>query len=280
MSILLSAFWLKETLPKEKRGTGENKASFSFRSLFSAVKHPTVGFLLVLMFFQQIAFGGFEQFLSLFTLSRLGLNAVGNTIVFVYVGAILIVVQGGLIGRWSRRFGDRRLVLGALVALSLGLIIIGITPKQTVPWYSQAALVEELSVDDGTEFGEVQTIEDIEVELPEDGNSGYLGLLWFLVAMIPIAVGGGVLRPGINSLITKRVGLLEVGGILGISAAFSSMANAASPVIGGVMFEYVGYTAPFVVSGVLIGVLFFFAVRRIQPEASDMEKRSAAGHGH
>ena len=45
---------------------------------------------------------------GMFTLSNLGLNASGNAVIFVYVGIIVVAVQGGLIGRWSRRFGDRR----------------------------------------------------------------------------------------------------------------------------------------------------------------------------
>lgn len=280
-SILLTAFWFKETLPEEQRGVGDEKPSFSFGSLLRAMRHPTVGFLLVLMFLQQIAFGGFEQLLALFTLSRLGLNAVGNTLVFVFVGLILIVVQGGLIGRWSRKFGDRKLVLSALILLSIGLIAVGLTPTQTVPWYSQAAMEAELSnTTDGATFEGVSAESDT-LDLPDDSDAGWLGLMWFLVAMVPIAVGGAVLRPGINSLITKRVTLLEMGGILGISAAFSSAANAMAPVLGGAIFNFVGPTAPFIVWGVLIGVLYFVSVRRIKPAESDSaETGLARGGGH
>lgn len=42
--------------------------------MWEALNRPLIGFLLILMFTQQIAFGGFEQMLSLFTLNRLGLN--------------------------------------------------------------------------------------------------------------------------------------------------------------------------------------------------------------
>ncbi|MCC7358350.1 MAG: hypothetical protein IT317_02665 [Anaerolineales bacterium] len=51
--------------------------------------------MLVLMFGQQIAFGGFRQLLALFRLSQLGLNASGNSVIFVFVGVIVVAVQGG-----------------------------------------------------------------------------------------------------------------------------------------------------------------------------------------
>jgi len=71
LSIALTGFWLAETHPPEKRGQGGRKAEISFQSMLRALRTPQVGFLLALMFAQQIAFGGFQQLLSLFTLSRL-----------------------------------------------------------------------------------------------------------------------------------------------------------------------------------------------------------------
>ena len=55
------------------------------------------------------------------------------------------MVQGYFIGKWSRKFGDKWLIRMGLIVLAAGLIISGLTPKQTVPWYSKAALEQELS---------------------------------------------------------------------------------------------------------------------------------------
>ena len=67
--------------------------------------------------------------------------------------------------------------------------------------------------------------------------------------MVPAAIGGGVLQPSVNSLITKRIDLLEVGGMLGISAALLSAANAIAPLIGGLIFQAIGPAAPFLIGG-------------------------------
>lgn len=280
-SILLTAFWFKETLPPEERGVDSERSAFSLRAMVSAISHPAVGVLLVLIFAQQLAFGGFEQILALFTLSRLGLNAATNAVVFVFVGIIVVAVQGGLIGRWSRRYGDRRLVYAGLGLLSVGLLAVGLTPQRPVPWYSQSALETELSTSRNVP-GETPPTQDIAVPLPDEDNSGWLGLGWILLAMVPVAIGGGILQPAINSLITKRVDPMEVGGMLGISAAFLSAANALAPIIGGAVFEAIGPTAPFVIWSALMALLFLFARRRITPGREEELSRGLArgGGGH
>lgn len=265
-SILLTVFWFRETLPPEARGELREGGTLSLERMWRAVTHPTVGILLLLLFAQQIAFGGFEQLLALFTLSRLGLNASGNAVVFVFVGIIVVAVQGGLIGRWSRRYGDRRLVYGGLGMLAIGLVLLGFTPRQPVPWYDQASLETELGEqrDQGL-TAEAPATQNIALELPSDENTGWAGLMWILAAMVPVAIGGGILQPAINSLITKRVERDEVGGMLGISSSFLSAANAVAPIIGGAIFAALGATAPFVAWGLLMAFLLGVALRLLRP---------------
>ena len=272
-SILLTVFWFKETLPKEQRGNDKEQSNFSFGSLLKAVGHPTVGILLVLIFAQQLAFGGFEQLLALFTLTNLGLNASGNAVIFVYVGIIVVAVQGYYIGRWSRRFGDRRLIYGGLALLSVGLLLLAFTPRQPAPWYSEAGLSAELSANQNLP-GETPPTQDISVDLPNENDNSWLGLVWLLVAMIPLSIGGGILQPAINSLITKRIEPEEIGGMLGISTSFTSAANAIAPLIGGLLFQAIGPRSPFFLGGLLMGALWFLALRAVR---AGREEESSAG---
>jgi len=274
LSILLTWFWLEETLPVEQRGKGERKPALSLGEMLSAIRHPQVGLLLVLMFSQQIAFGGFEQLLALFTLNRLGLNASGNAIIFVFVGVLVVAVQGGFIGPWSRRFGDRRLIYLGLATLALGLSLASLTPRQPLPSYSQAELAAELRGSGDFRTHENPTTRSLAVEIPPDTHKGWLGLAWILAAMIPISIGGGILHPSINSLITQRVGRDEVGGMLGISAAFLSGANAVAPLLGGVLFQAFGSTAPFLLGGLLMGVLLLVAVRGIPARRDEAQSKT------
>lgn len=274
LSIALTWFLLEETHPAEKRGPGGRKVEISFQSMLRALRSPQVGFLLVLMFAQQIAFGEFQQLLSLFTLSRLGLNASGNAVIFAFVGVIIVAVQGGLIGMWSRKFGDRRLIQTGLGLLAIGLLLTALTPAQPAPWYSRQALTAEFNASRQAS-GKVgraaspaghQTppTQNIQIALPDDTNKGWLGLAWILIAMIPAAIGGSVLQPSVNSLLTRRVKPDEVGGILGISAAFLSGANAWAPVLGGALFQAFGPAVPFAAGSLLLAVLWVIARRAIK----------------
>ena len=285
LSIVLTYFWLQETHGPEKRGTDAVKSAFSIRAMFKALKHPAVGILLMLLFFQQIAFGGFEQLLSLFTLGRLGLNGSGNAIIFVFVGVIVVAVQGGYVGKWSRKYGDRRVIFAGLALLAIGLLLIAFTPQQPAPWYSKAEMTSEL-----TQHGPASVAGhsnpsatgDVSVPLPDDANKSWLGLIWILVAMVPTAIGGGVLQPTINSLITKRIEPGEIGGTLGISAALLSGANALAPLIGGLLFQIGGPTLTFAVWAATMGVLWLIARAKIAPGREEQAPvglaRGAAAH--
>jgi len=266
LSIFLTWFWLEETLPEKQRGKAlASKAPLSLGAMFQALRRPEIGLLLTLIFAQQIAFGGFEQLLSLFTLNRMGLNASGNAVIFVFVGALVVAVQGGFIGPWSRRFGDIRLIYLGLATLAVGLALTALTPRQPMPGYSRQKLTRELSASGDFRTHENPTTQYLKIELPPDTNNGWLGLGWILAAMVPVSIGGGILQPSINSLITKRVGQDEVGGMLGISAAFLSGANAVAPLLGGAIFQALGSTAPFLLGGLLMAVLLLLSIKNIRP---------------
>jgi len=269
MSILLTVFWLPETLPKEERNRTQGKPIFSINALWEALNHPAVGFLLVLLFAQQVAFGGFERMLALFTLTQMGMNASRNAGIFVYVGFIVVVVQVYFLGRWSKRFGDRRLVYLGLAALSIGMLAFAFTPRVPMPGYSRAELEDELSTG-GIQGAESTSRGEFGIDLPEDGGSGWNGIAWVLASMIPLSVGGGVLQPALNSLVTKRVEHQEVGGMLGISTSLLSAANVIAPLLGGVIFQEISPRAPFLLGGVIMAMLLVLAIKLIRPAENQL----------
>jgi DHA1 family tetracycline resistance protein-like MFS transporter len=263
VSIVVSWFYLEET-HKTPSGSAADERAFSLKAFTKLVRYPGLGLLFVLAFTQQIAFGGFEQILPLFTLNRLGLNASGNAVIFVFVGVVVVMVQGYFIGKWSRRFGDRRLIFLGLATLAIGLFLTTFTPSQPPPWYDKAQITKELT----TQTTGTTTLTDtLAIGLPDDVNKGLWGIGWLLVVMVPAGIGGGVLQPSINSMLTKRVGANERGGILGISAALISGANAVAPVMGGILFQ-VNSGLPFIVWGAILAILFGLAWTLLKPETS------------
>lgn len=264
-SILMTWFWLNESLPVERRDHSDHKREFSLKELRLTLSNGTVAFLLALMFFQQVAFGGFEQLLSLFTLNRLGLDASGNAVIFVFVGFLVVAVQGYLIGVWSRKFGERWLIHMGLAVLASGLVLTAFTPHQPVPWYSRQAMEQELSAGRNLP-GETPPTQNMPIQLPDDSSRGWLGLGWILLTMIPTAIGGGVLQPSINSLLTRQVSPDKIGGTLGLSAALLSGANATAPLLGGIIFQTLGSTAPLLLGGVLLAILWILSNKLVKKE--------------
>lgn len=269
ISILLTVFWFKETLPADKRGQARSQQKGSvWSNIGRALRQPLVGVLLILMFFQQLIFGGFENLISLFTLNRLGINASGNAVIFIFVGILIVMVQGKYIGPWSRKYGERKLILAGLLLLAVGLTMTSLTPAQAVPWYNQADLVKELTQNNASASGETVNADELAVGIPADGNNGWVGLIWILIAMVPASIGGALLSPSINSMVTKNVPGSDVGGTLGVSAALVSAANAITPVIGGALFRLLGSTAPFLTGGILLLLLWLIARSRIRAGAA------------
>ena len=261
-SILLTYFWLEESHPPEMRGQGDSGSRFSIQAMLEALRKPQIGFLLALMFAQQFAFGGLEQLLALFTLNRLGMNATSNAGLFVYIGIVLVLIQGYFVGRWSRRMGDRWLVLMGLLVLGVGMMLSAFTPAQPVPWYNRSEVTAELTAGAAMP-GETPPVQNIQIDLPKDDDLGWFGLGWLVMAMFVTAIGGGVLQPSINSMLTQRVSPAEVGGTLGISAAFLSGANSITPLVMGALFEWLGSTAPFLIGGIILLILWYIANRTI-----------------
>lgn len=261
VSILLTSFWFKETVQQaEDPEASRKRRPFSFDAMRNALKNPAIGFLLVIMFFYRVAFGGYEQLFSLFTLTRLGMDARDTSGLFALAGITIIVIQAGLIGRWSRQKGDRWLVLMGLGALAVGLIGTALTPASPVPWYERDRVLESMAGQ-----GEQRvSIQSIQIELPEETSKGWGGVIWLLVASLPAAVGGAVLHPAINSLISKSADPAELGGTLGVSAAAYSAANAIAPLFYGTLFQVFGGPVPFFVGGLILAGLWLFAPRVVK----------------
>ncbi len=261
ISILLTTFWFKETYKEvENPEASRKRRPFSFAALRDALNRPAIGFLLIIMFFYQVAFGGYEQLFSLFTLTRLGMDARDTAGLFALAGVLIIVIQGGLVGRWSRIKGDRWLVLMGLGALAVGLIGTALTPAVPVPWYEKAKVLESLAGEGSFRV----SIQSINIQLPEETAKSWFGIIWLIVASVPAALGGGVLHPAINSLITKSSDKSEVGGALGVSTAAYSAANAVAPLFYGALFQWFGGPVPFFVGGLILAILWFFAPRVVK----------------
>ena len=276
VSILITLFGFEETHPKEKRAGKAQGATTQLRDFRKALSAPGLRVLYVIMFAQQFVFFGFESLLGLFTLTRLGMLGQGNAILFLFVGGILVAVQGRYIGRWSYRWGERNLVIGAIGLLAVGFFLTATTPQSPHPFYVERIVENELANTDSERATEA-VLGEIRVDLPDEADRGVTGVLWILVALAPISVGAGLIRPTLNSLITMRVSEEDYGAALGVSAACVSAANAAAPLAGGLVFQSYGATAPFLLGGIAMTLIFVVSVRALAAQPLAPSERVAHG---
>lgn len=71
-----------------------------------------------------VAFSAMETTLPLFTQHVFGWAAVQNGYLFTYVGVIVVIMQGGLIGQLVKRFGEKRMLTAGLLILAVGLALL------------------------------------------------------------------------------------------------------------------------------------------------------------
>jgi DHA1 family tetracycline resistance protein-like MFS transporter len=118
---ILLYFTLPETVTPDHPARVSAARGRGFTQLIDSLKQPRLGFILTIYFLFIVAFSIMTTSFSLYTMFRFGYDAHHNGYLFAYVGLIAVIIQGILIGRLVRRFGELWLVIvGALFfALSL-----------------------------------------------------------------------------------------------------------------------------------------------------------------
>ncbi len=88
------------------------------------LRHPVVARLVAVNFLFTGAFTAMETVFVLFTQHTFGWTAMQNGYIFTYIGVLIVLMQGGLVGQLARRWGERRLLLAGLGVLATGLAFI------------------------------------------------------------------------------------------------------------------------------------------------------------
>jgi ferrochelatase len=126
---LFNVIWVythfKESLPPEKRGTTETQRSANPLKIFSPLPYKGVNLVNFGNFFFLSAFSGMEFTLTFLAFERLGYSSMDNAYLFIFIGFILAMVQGGYVRRKAQQVGEKKMAIHGLVALIPGLILIG-----------------------------------------------------------------------------------------------------------------------------------------------------------
>lgn len=140
--------------------------------------------LYALGFAQTFGFAMMEMALVLFVQRRLHFDAAQCGRLFAYVGLVLSIVQGGLIGRLVRKFGEAPLILWGLILVAVGLGTIPATPEGL--WYILLGPMTCLAVGQGMLSPSITGL--LSRSVPAQSQGAALGLLQSLSALA--RVGG------------------------------------------------------------------------------------------
>jgi len=123
INLLTVYFWLPESLTEERRAElSSRKQDVSLNALLDALCRPLVGPLLWVRFGFAVAFNAFQTVFPLYVLYRFDLNAQQAGYILAYLGIVLVIMQGGVIGPLSERFKESNLIVTFLAFSLVGMI--------------------------------------------------------------------------------------------------------------------------------------------------------------
>lgn len=121
LTALFVLFFLHESLPKEQRGVQHVKKE----SMWKAFNGP-VTILYFMQLFISLSLAGLEATFAYFAAKRAGLDTVQLGYIFMIMGLTGAIVQGGLVGRLTKKHGEGPVIQAGIVisAIGFGLILL------------------------------------------------------------------------------------------------------------------------------------------------------------
>ena len=118
---ILLYFTLPETVTPDHPARVSAASGRSWKQVIEALRQPHLAFVLTIYFLSIVAFSIMTTVFSLFMMFRLGYDPWHSGWIFAFVGVISAIVQGTLIGRLVKHFGEPSLVIvgGLLFTVSL-----------------------------------------------------------------------------------------------------------------------------------------------------------------
>ncbi|MBT3767300.1 MAG: MFS transporter [Rhodospirillales bacterium] len=125
IAFILTATVLKESLSIEDRQRAAQAVRVSrFRQIGAALHDPATGRLLLLIFLATFVFAGLESTFAMWSRRTYGWGPEQNGYLFAGFGIMSALIQGGLVGRLTKRFGQKALVMQGAIALAVGVFLI------------------------------------------------------------------------------------------------------------------------------------------------------------
>ena len=177
---------------------------------------------LVVAFLATLGFTVLYVLLSLFAERDLGYDRPKISALFVVLGVVTAIVQGGVVGRVAQRVGERGLIVLGAVVLSLGLGTLSGASRLAGSAVEATALV--------------------------------------VLALVVIGIGWGLVGPGVTGYVSRHTPPEYQGRSLGVLHAVGASARIVGPPMFGLLASLGSFVPPFCVAAGVAGLAAIVAM--------------------
>lgn len=198
---LIAATLVATKLPepdRKRKNEGLRKYLWDPRSFAAVLARPRIRELMIFAFVTVLAFVLLEVTFVYLLKDSFGLGAAGTGLMFAYIGVLTVIVQGGLVGKAAKKFGEPRIVSVAPFITAIGFLALGSIPAASgtlLPW-----------------------------------------LILFL-GCLPVTLGHGLTGPNVSALFSRHACADTQGQVLGSGQAAMSLARTLAPPLGGLLYD-------------------------------------------
>ncbi|MFC6952588.1 MFS transporter [Halorubellus litoreus] len=187
--------------------------------------------LVIAFFLVNVAFSGVTVAFVPWLADVFGFAEPQAAAFLTYIGVLGVVVQGGLVPRVSRRFGDAKMAVAGLGILTVGAAVLPFTP-------------------------DVGRLADIAV-------GGFAPAVVALIVLLPlIPLGNGLLSAALGALVSTSASASEQGSAFGVTQGAGSLGRTVGPPVMAGLYEFGARWSPFVAGAVLLVPALVVVARR------------------
>jgi DHA1 family tetracycline resistance protein-like MFS transporter len=243
---LIAAIITWARLPESRTHAPVDAENWLHPSRFKPVlAKPVVVRLLAIGFCVMAAFVMMESTITLFLNKTFNWGERGVGFYFLFAGIIIIGVQGGMIGRLTKKFGDWPLCIAGPFMVAAGMACLAAVAYLKSP----AGLGIALTV--------------------------------LLIGGAINAAGRSFQQPTLSSLLSKFSDRSEQGLVFGLYHGLSSLARVAGPIIAGLAFPFLKNTGQFLLAGAIAIAmgLWTYSLRQGKGQEAKQDAEVATGRG-
>ncbi|SFR44939.1 MFS transporter [Halogeometricum limi] len=227
-NLVAAYFLLPESRPPEARGESRAEERESrVAELLAALRTPALGTLVVAFFLVSFAFSALESQFIFLTNEQYGYGATENALLLTYFGVVIAVVQGGLIGPLTDRYGEYRVAIAGAAIQVFTLAAVPFAPKI------------------GSYLPAVGPLLPVGPTLPA-------AIVALALVVTPLAFGNAITNVSLNTLVSRSATADDQGGAFGLTQSAGSLARTFGPALAGLLYTGVDFWAPFVLGGALM----------------------------